>query len=113
MAKTILITLAAGVALTCAGPALAMDATPGAEAVQVRFADLDLSRDRGRAVLESRVESAVAKVCPHADNRDIDGVMAMRRCRATVLAAAQQQLASIYASRRYAEAAVSVSAPSR
>lgn len=78
-------------------PALAEQPVAGNVNVSiVRTADLDLSTDSGRRVLDHRLANAAREVCGEASDVDLAGKNKVRECRATVLADARargQQLA--------------------
>jgi len=103
------------IATTCAA-LLSMSA--GASAAQTEgelrkasasYADLDLSRESGRATLERRVGFAVERVCgPHPSPPQFDGMRNYRACRAAAWAGAREQLAAIYNGKQFAEASVRV-----
>jgi UrcA family protein len=88
-----------------AGPAAtarivyAMDAD-GRRTAEVRYGDLDLGSDAGRATLERRLRTAARQVC----NADVDDVVAQadqQRCRSEAMAATRRAVAvAIDAERR-------------
>lgn len=69
-----------------AAASLGLSATAHAESVEVRFADLDLTTDAGRAELAQRVNRAANRAC--SDTRDtgtnIVNRAAIEACRASV-----------------------------
>jgi UrcA family protein len=82
------------------------DAAPTAS---VSYADLDLSRESGRAALEHRIDLAVGKVCPGRPLPvEISKMNGYRTCRTQAWDGARQQLAKIYTGRLYADAQVQV-----
>jgi UrcA family protein len=91
-----------------AGHAVAQTESPAR--IAVSYADLDLSKTNGRAVLERRVQMAVDRVCPE---RPLPTELAKqhtyRACRQAAWTGAKQQLASIYGGRQLAAAEVRVS----
>ena len=48
--------------------------------IGVRFADLDLTRSEGAAVLYQRIEAAAKTVCASLDGRDLASQMRFRDC---------------------------------
>lgn len=67
------------------------------EAVEVAYADLDLSTDKGRAELDNRLEDAARKVC-HMDERYVGSRITSREareCYRETRAQLDQQFASI------------------
>lgn len=98
------------VASAIAAPAAyAQDDTP--LKATVSYADLDLSRDSGRAALERRVEMAVGRVCPARPMpSELAKMHAYRECRDQAWAGAKAQLAQIYDGRAFAQASVTVAA---
>jgi UrcA family protein len=103
------------IATTCAA-LLSMSA--GASAAQTEgdlrrasasYADLDLSRESGRATLERRIGFAVERVCgPRPSPPQFDAMRNYRTCRATAWAGAKEQLAAIYGRRMLAEGSIKV-----
>ena len=91
MKKGFLIALGSALATAAvikAAPALA-------ESVQsvaiVHTADLDLSSKAGRAELDRRFARAAYEVCGTASDADLSGKIAVRECRAEVLAKARTE----------------------
>lgn len=67
-------------------------------AVSVSYADLDLSRAEGRAMLEHRVGLAVRKVCPTpAGPQPLVVADRLRDCQAQARSSAADQLIAVYA----------------
>lgn len=64
--------LATGLTVAAASPSIA------ATTVRVSYADLDLSRAEGRAVLDSRLNRAVAKLCFSSGQLELGNVRACR-----------------------------------
>jgi UrcA family protein len=93
MRTIIIATLIAG---TCtAAPAFA--AQDGDVVRVVRTADLDLARQHDQALLRTRLARAVETVCGiYPGNGTLDEQDAVTACRATALAGAKQQLASLH-----------------
>lgn len=98
-------------ALICWGagsPALARTDVPTAK---VSYADLDLSRASGRAVLEQRIRSAIERVCPPRPlPPELGHYRIYRTCKEATWNGVKPQLAAIYGGTRLAESAVRVSA---
>jgi UrcA family protein len=78
------------------------------KAIAVSFADLDLSKADGRAVLEQRVRAAVNVVCPMPELVELQRRRLANVCRADSMQRAQQQLAQIYSHRELAAASIRV-----
>ena len=82
-------------ALASNAPALASPQEVQFETRHVRYGDLDLSSDKGRATLERRVAIAVREVCGYAtDFHDIAEERRIHRCRNETGAKAREQVAS-------------------
>lgn len=94
--------LAALAATFVAEPGLARSTEQRSQSV--RYADLDLGTETGRAELDRRLREAVKNVCGSASDADLAGKNDVRRCRA-----ATADLASLR--RRLAIAAASQSSP--
>jgi UrcA family protein len=84
-------------------------ATPNSEApaVVVKYADLDISTDRGLHILYKRIVSAATEVCPERISNDLHSAMLARSCREAAIGRAVQQInspqrAALYASRNNA-----------
>lgn len=75
-------------AIIKAVPALAEPVAAQTSAV-VRTADLDLSTEHGRAVLDHRLVAAASKVCGEATPADLAGTNAAIACRASVVSEAR------------------------
>ncbi|HEY1725138.1 MAG TPA: UrcA family protein [Steroidobacteraceae bacterium] len=95
--------LVAGSILSAA-PGAAAAATPAGDvpSVVVRYADLDLTSDRGAHILYRRIQGAANVVCPQPDIRDLKAIVEAHACREQAIARAVQtvsspQLAAIYA----------------
>jgi len=56
--------------------------------IDVHFADLDLTRSQGAAVLYQRLEAAARTVCASLDARDLDSQMRFKGCVETAIGAA-------------------------
>lgn len=88
-------------ALAAAG--LGLSATAHAESVEVRFADLDLTTETGRAELAKRVDRAASRAC--SDIRDTGTNMvnraAIENCRASVRDQVNARLARRTAAETY------------
>jgi UrcA family protein len=54
----------------------------------VHFADLDLTRSEGAAVLYQRLEAAAKSVCASLDARDVASQMRLRECVRTAIGSA-------------------------
>ncbi|HEX7782315.1 MAG TPA: UrcA family protein [Sphingobium sp.] len=85
---------------TIAAPALAEDSVTRT----VSLSDVDLSTESGVALLNRRIEAAVSSICGRQESRDLQQVMAVRKCRTGAHASAvnQTQLAVADARRRNA-----------
>ena len=86
-----IISIAALVASSLSGPALAQE--PPQRAEIVHYADLDLGTASGRAVLDQRVRAAVKAACGTASDADPEGKNEVRRCRVATRAQADRQRA--------------------
>jgi len=101
------IAIAAALAALAAGQACAQTDLP--LKTSVSYADLDLSRASGRAVLEHRIDWAVGRVCQAQPSRlDLRGAEIYRKCRQSAWDSARQQLAAVYNGARFAQAAIQV-----
>lgn len=95
----IFLALSLAASLTAAAPALA-ETPVAAGDVQlslVRTADLDLSSEGGRRVLDQRLASAARDVCGTASDVDIKDKNAVRACRDETLAKARTQRETVLA----------------
>ena len=72
-----------------AAPALAETPAVETNVSLVRTADLDLSSDAGRRMLDVRLARAAREVCGTASDVDLKGKNDVRQCRADVLAQAR------------------------
>jgi UrcA family protein len=98
---------AAKPAVRAAGQAAAQTEAPP-QAV-VSYADLDLSRATGRAVLQHRIEAAANRVCLGEPSPvDLKATQIFRTCRQAAMSGAQTQLAAIYGGAKLAQAAITV-----
>ena len=105
--KTILAISAAAMIAGLAGHAAAQDAGP--RSVNVSYADLDLTRDSGRAALERRISNAVTQVCaPQPASIDLTQMHYYEKCRTAAAGSARQQLAQLYDGRALAQASIKV-----
>ena len=75
-----------------AAPALAQ---PTQTISVVSTADLDLSTDAGRKVLDHRLVNAAFEVCGTASDVDLAGQNSVRQCRSDVLAKARESSAQL------------------
>jgi UrcA family protein len=108
--KTVIAMTAAALVALAAGAAQAQPANPD-PAVRVSFADLDLGRAQGRAVLEARIRQAVKLVCPPQPlPNELAKLGVYRDCKGQALAGAKRQLAVIYGGQHLAQSAIQVSA---
>ena len=88
-----------------AAPAVAAEAT---ESVTVSYADLNLTNDAGRAVLDRRIASAAAQLCGDHRVLELRWANAVEACRdATIDSAQAQRDAAV----RYGTVEVSEAAP--
>ena len=67
---------------------------------KVRHADLDLTSAEGIAALDSRINSAVRKVCGYAFPADLHSMKSVHRCRQDTLADVQPQRSKALAGAR-------------
>lgn len=86
MRKSI-VTILAALSTLAALPAAAEDFT-----VSVSYADLDLTAPEGAVALAHRIDAAVGKACERPHLRDLKGMVAWEECKASAIAAAQDQL---------------------
>lgn len=101
----------AAVALSFAAPAAYAQTTSEPISVAISYADLDLSKDTARKVLERRVASAVDRVCPNRPMpQEVRKSQLDRACHRAAWTGARQQLASLYNGRAFAQASLRVSA---
>ena len=85
MRKPIVSVVAAALAGLAAFPATATDTAPvgtDTTSVEVSYADLNLANPTGAAVLRSRIDQALVKVCAKPDMRDLKGSAAFQSCSA-------------------------------
>lgn len=87
-------------ALLAAAVAAQSPAAPAS--VAVSYADLDLSRPAGVAVLDRRLARAADAVCGVPDARDLRAAIATRACRTAALTAANAELKPVLAARQTA-----------
>ena len=82
--------LAAGLIATLGAAPLAAEEIPGAQAVPVRFADLDLSQPQDAAALLSRLQVATARACSASEipRPAPSALRAIEACRAEAMDAA-------------------------
>lgn len=93
MRNTIIATAAAAISLAViASPATAQDQ---AQTVEVEFADLNISSDRGMEALQNRVRAAVRQVCPRAEYGPVSRTLEARRCSELAMNDAQQQISQL------------------
>ncbi|HSZ53103.1 MAG TPA: UrcA family protein [Caulobacteraceae bacterium] len=84
-----------------------------APSVRVSYADLDLSKDSGRATLQARIDHAVGIVCGRQPALlDLDQRAYWNSCRETARKGADWQLAELYRGQRLAVQSVDMK-PSR
>jgi UrcA family protein len=79
---TLICTLALSSQLTQAAP------PPDVHSIDVPFADLDLTRSEGAAVLYQRIRAAAKRVCASLDARDLASQMRFRGCVETAMGSA-------------------------
>ena len=96
--KIILASALATAAVLKAVPAFA-ETNPAQNVSIVSTADLDLSSDHGRRVLDQRLVVAAREVCGTPSDVDLAGKNAARQCRANVLADARAKTGALIASR--------------
>ena len=98
--------VSAAIAFAClplAVPALAQEREP--VTARVRYADLDLSTQQGRAILDQRLRSAASAACvSKADG--LAGVMDSARCRHEMQESGVQQIAGLVHAREDVRVAV-------
>lgn len=94
MRKSILTVTAAALAVTLAAGADAeAPAVPTGEAtIAVPYADLDLTKPAGTAVLDARIDRALDKVCAKPDLRLLKATREFEACTSTAKDAAMEQL---------------------
>jgi UrcA family protein len=80
--NTVIISALALTQVACAGPAL------DRPQVVVHFADLDLSRSQGAAVLYHRLRAAAETVCAPIDDRDLGSYVRFKECVQSALSTA-------------------------
>jgi UrcA family protein len=78
------LTLAAAV---CATPALAQDVV----SIKVSYSDLNLNSTAGAAILQRRIDAAVAQICGTVDTFDLRRSALVAQCRREVSAAPYDQ----------------------
>lgn len=104
----------AAAALLCAATQAQAQAYSEAQTVRVSYADLDLARASGRAVLEQRVKQAIERVCPNRPApAELGHYKIYRDCKAATWDGVQTQLAQIYDGRHLADSAVRVVASTK
>jgi UrcA family protein len=102
-----LVAIASAALLCAAADTASAQAFSEADSVRVSYADLDLTRPSGRAVLEQRIKHAIKRVCPPRPTSPEIGIYKIHRnCRAASWDGVQPQLARIYGGRHLADAAV-------
>jgi UrcA family protein len=74
-----------------AAPAIAEPAAPAIHVSLVHTADIDLSTSSGQRALTARLAHAASEVCGTASDADLAGKNEDRKCRADVLAKANDQ----------------------
>ncbi|HEY1926265.1 MAG TPA: UrcA family protein [Caulobacteraceae bacterium] len=79
--------------------------------VRVSYADLDLSKDSGRATLQARIGHAVDVVCGRRPAFDLDQWAYWNFCRKTARTGADRQLAELYRGQRLAVQSVDAKPP--
>jgi UrcA family protein len=82
---------AAFVATIAIAPAAASPSKPATHIV--RYADLDLTSDAGRATLDRRINQAVRMVCGRSQLGTLQEKLGIERCSATARAYAKAQIA--------------------
>jgi UrcA family protein len=100
-----------------ATPAFAQDIDQKSR--EVRFADLDLTKDADVAALEQRVKRATRRVCGNAESRALNDMLDMMACRETAMTSARSSMNLAIAAARTGEryagggaaSTLSVSAP--
>jgi UrcA family protein len=85
---TLLTAFAATIAIA---PAAASPSKPATHIV--RYADLDLTSEAGRATLDRRINQAVRVVCGSASSAALQDRLSVERCSATARAYAKAQIA--------------------
>ncbi|WP_411286517.1 UrcA family protein [Phenylobacterium sp.] len=103
-----IIAIAAAVMSATAGAAQAQISSDPIS-VTISYADLDISKPSGRAVLERRVANAIDRVCPERPlPQELRQTQVDRACHRVAATRAQQQLAALYDGRQFAERALKV-----
>lgn len=70
-AKTITAAFVAAATLIAASPAFADSFQSNGKTMEVRYGDLDLTKDAGQAELKGRLFHAATRVCPSSDFREV------------------------------------------
>ena len=91
-------------AVIAASGAAGARATPveAAPSIRVSYADLDLRHAAGRARLETRVSSAVWRLCPMPSVTNIQAMANYRACRRSAWTGVRPQLIAAYNRTQYA-----------
>ncbi len=82
--------LAAFAGMIAVAPAAASPSAPATHIV--RYSDLDLTKEAGRATLDRRIDHAVRTVCGSASSASLQEKLSMGKCYATARASAKAQL---------------------
>ncbi len=82
--------LAAFAGIIAVAPAAASPSTPSKHIV--RYSDLDLTKEAGRATLDRRINHAVRTVCGSASSASLQDKLSLGKCYATARASAKAQL---------------------
>ena len=80
------VAMALGATAATVSPAIASDT-----GLAVRYGDLDLRSESGRAALDARIERAARSVCGVANNTELKFARGVRECRDAAIAAAREQ----------------------
>jgi UrcA family protein len=79
-------------ALALAQAAPAAEPAGGVPAVYVHYDDLNLASPEGTQALYRRIAAAAARVCPDADQRDLERYRASRTCQTQAIESAVRQV---------------------
>ena len=103
--KILIAMTSAALLAAMAAPALAQSTTDAPTAV-VKYGDLNLSSADGRAALRTRVDHAVASVCPRPQPMELGLQHQYNACLQQARDSIRQQLARAYSDQQLAQAAI-------
>ncbi|TFI57674.1 UrcA family protein [Sphingomonas parva] len=84
--------------LAAAAPAPAVAA--GEKSVRIRYDDLDLAADKGRATFERRVRLATRRICGTFDRSDLGELASIAECHREVAGSVAEKMAPVLAARQ-------------